>query len=690
MDKNEFDIDFDFEKEFGLTPEDLMDPELDDDLDLSQFDFDEPEKESAEEKDDLDDLDSFLSGSFDEEEDFPEDLPMDVEEELLAEDLPLEEEDSDGDVPMDDTRAFFSARREEEEALPEEEEDFQLNEEDLFGNGETFEDGPDSGDEPPVDDDDGDDDGDDDDDDGDYDDEDEDEDEERPRRTRRESKPREPSPVVLFLKGAFEKVKAAVLAFVIPPVEPEEVVDPNNPRRRRRKKSKLQRFKEGYLPTIIAGVALILIFSFIVGAISGAIQRGKESQQQASMESQQAEHEAAQLEKEAQQIMDEAARLAAGYDYEAAIKMLDSFSGDQSKYQGMITQKANYADLQNSMEEWNDPSQIPNLSFHVLIADPSRSWSDQTYGQSYNRNFVTTGEFSKILEQLYANNYVLVDYDSFTEKQTALDGAQVYMPDSIYLPDGKKPVMITETMVNYFAYMIDPDKDGTPDAKGGGFASKLVIDANGDIKAEMVNAEGQTVVGDYDLVPILEAFIKEHPDFSYRGARATLAVTGHEGVFGYRCNTSYVTDFGNDFYEQECADAKRIVQALRDKGYTIACYSYNNEDYRAFSAQQIKEDIQKWQSQTVPVVGDVDIIVFARATDIDDYSGAKFKVLHDAGFRIFVNNGNTPYAEVNTNYVRQTRLMVTGNAMGWYSNRFTTYFDCNLVLDSSRGNIPNG
>jgi len=663
MDKNEFDVDFDFEKEFGLTPEDLMDPELDDDLDLSQFDFDEPEKVPSAEEDDLDDIESFLSGSFDEEEAFADDVSLEDDEDF-PEDLPPEEEDPDGDVDLDDTRSFFSDRNKDAAPAESEDEDFQINESDLFGDSE--ETGDDSGS-----------------------DEDEDEDD-RPRRTRRESKPREPSPVVLFLKGAFEKVKAAVLAFVIPPAEPEEVVDPNNPRRRRRKKSKLQRFKEGYLPTIIAGVALILIFSFIVGAISGAIQRGKENQQQASMESQQAENEAAQLEKEAQKVMDEAARLAAGYDYEAAIKMLDSFSGDQSKYQGMITQKANYADLQNSMEEWSDPSQIPNLSFHVLIADPSRAWSDQTYGQSYNKNFVTTGEFAKILEQLYANNYVLVDYDSFTEKQTALDGAQVYMPDSIYLPDGKKPVMITETMVNYFAYMIDPDKDGTPDAKGGGFASKLVIDANGDIKAEMVNADGQTVVGDYDLVPILEAFIKEHPDFSYRGARATLAVTGYEGVFGYRCNTSYVTDFGNDFYEQECADAKRIVQALRDKGYTIACYSYNNEDYRAFSAQQIKEDIQKWQTQTVPIVGDVDIIVFARTTDIDDYSGAKFKVLHDTGFRVFVNNGNTPYAEVNTNYVRQTRLMVTGNAMGWYSNRFTTYFDCNLVLDSSRGNIPNG
>ena len=687
MDKNEFDIDFDFEKEFGLTPEDLMDPELDDDLDLSQFDLDEPEKETAGEADDLDDIESFLSGAFDEEEDFSD-------EDLL---LDEEEDEDDGDVDLDDTRTFFAPRAEEPAAFVEdevpvdmeadEEDDFSLNEADLFGQEEAFEDAPMDEAVPPFDDDDDEDDGDDDDDD---DDDDEDDEDEKPRRTRRQSAPREPSPALLYLKAVFGKVKAAVLAFVIPPAEPEEVVDPNNPRRRRRKKSKLQRFKEGYLPTIIAGVALVLIFSFIVGAISGAIQRGKESQQQASMESQAAENEAAALEKEAQRVMDEAARLAAGYDYEAAIAMLDSFSGDQSKYQGMITQKANYADLQNSMEEWSDPSQIPNLSFHVLIADPARAWPDQTYGQSYNKNFVTTGEFSKILEQLYANNYVLVDFDSFTEKQTALDGAQVYMPDSIYLPEGKKPIMITETMVNYFAYMIDSNEDGSPDAGGAGFASKLVIDANGDIKAEMVNSDNQTVVGDYDLVPILEAFIKEHPDFSYRGARATLAVTGYEGVFGYRCNTSYVTDFGNDFYEQECADARKIVQALRDKGYTIACYSYNNEDYRALSAQQIKEDIQKWQSQTVPVVGDVDIIVFARTTDIDDYSGAKFKVLQDAGFRVYVNSGTTPYAEVNTDYVRQTRLMVTGSAMGWYSNRFTSYFDCNLVLDSSRGNIPNG
>ncbi len=673
MDKNEFDIDFDFEKEFGLTPEDLMDPELDDDLDLSQFDLEESDEEEVAEED-ADDLDSFLNGTFDEEEDFSDDLYP--EEEPVEEEAEAEPEETDGDVNMDDTMIFFEDRKEAAALFAE----AAAEEEQIVPEETVMEEAP------PADDDDEEDDDDDEDDDEEF--EDEDEEEEKPRRVRK-PKSTEPSPVVIFLKGAFEKLKAAVIAFVTPPAEPEEPTDPSNPRRRRRKKSKLQLFKEGPLPAIIAGVALILILTFIVGSISGAIQRRKEAAELAAKESQAAEQEADRLDDEAQRIMAEAERLAAGYDYEGAIAMLNSFSGDESKYQGMITQKANYVDLQATMQEFSDPSQIVNLSFHVLIADPSRAWSDQELGGQYNRNFVTTGEFSKILDQLYANNYVLVDYDSFVTKSADLDGNEVYMKNSIYLPEGKKPVMITETMVNYLGYMIDSNDDGTPDAGGAGFASKLVVDANGDIKAEMVTGDNQTVVGDYDLVPILESFILEHPDFSYRGARATLAVTGDEGVFGYRCNTSYVQNFGNDFYEQEVAGAKQIVEALRNKGYTIACYSYANRDYRADSAQIIKEDIQKWQSQIVPVIGDVDIIVFARTTDIDDYSGAKFKVLQDAGFGIMVNNGTAPYAEINPDFVRQTRLMVTGNAMGWYSNRFAGYFDCNLVLDSSRGNIPN-
>ena len=35
--------------------------------------------------------------------------------------------------------------------------------------------------------------------------------------------------------------------------------------------------------------------------------------------------------------------------------------------------------------------------------------------------------------------------------------------------------MLTQTMVNYFEYMVDGNKDGEPDAAGAGFANKLVL-----------------------------------------------------------------------------------------------------------------------------------------------------------------------------------------------------------------------
>jgi len=154
MDKNEFDVDFDFEKEFGLTPEDLMDPELDEDLDLSQFDFGEPEDGASEDGDDLADIESFLSGTFD-DADFSDELPAEedyafpAEEATGEEDYVFPEEESaveepmpDGDVDLDDTRIFFADRTPEPEA----------EEEAFSGSEDTFSDEPLTDDESPVDD----------------------------------------------------------------------------------------------------------------------------------------------------------------------------------------------------------------------------------------------------------------------------------------------------------------------------------------------------------------------------------------------------------------------------------------------------------------------------------------------------------------------------------------------------------
>ena len=470
----------------------------------------------------------------------------------------------------------------------------------------------------------------------------------------------------------------------------EEQLDPSKPRRRR--KTKHQIFKEYYLPPIMVCVTLVLVLSFIIGSLSNVIAL-KQIEEEAKKNQLDASISAAELaEQQNVRIAAEADALAAQYNYQAAIDLLNSINGgDLTAYPEIGAKLADYSTIQSQLVEHKEPSLIPNLSFHVLIADPARAFKDETYGGSYNKNFVTCDEFSKILTELYNNDYVLVDFDSFAASNTDLDGNQKFYIDPILLPAGKKPVMITETMVNYFDYMTGGDGDGTPDSNGDGFASRLVIDGSGNIKAEYIDAQGQTQVGNYDLVPILEDFIAAHPDFCYRGARATLAFTGHEGVFGYRCNTTYIGTKGQDFYDQQVAGAQQITNALRAKGYTLACYTYSNEAYAGYSVAQISNSLTSWTNEVTNVIGPVDTFVFAKLSNITDFSGQAFNVMYTSGFRYFIGHGTKPYAEVNTTYVRQNRLMVTGENMVHYASQFTdlSLFNPNVVLDlANRGNVP--
>lgn len=470
--------------------------------------------------------------------------------------------------------------------------------------------------------------------------------------------------------------------------EPEE---PENGRRRRRRKTKMDVFKEVYLPPLIALVALIVILFFIVGSVTNAFKQKAINDERNRRESVAASLAAEEAQANYESAMAQAEQLAANYDFSKAIELVDSLlANDTIHAEALIAKKAEYVKAQSNLVEWKDISQIPNLSFHVLIADPARAFADKELGGLYNRNFVTVEEFERVLKELYANDYILVDFDTIVQSNVGLDGKKSFFTGGLYLPQGKSPVMITETMVNYFEYMIDSNKDGSPDANGAGFASKLVIDSNGDIKAQMVDASGNTVVGNYDLVPVLESFIAEHPDFSFKGSRATLAVSGTEGIFGYRTNTSYITSRGQAYYEQEVAEARVLVDALKAKGYNIACYTYGNVNYKTMTVAQIQADQQNWASQIVPVMGETEILVYAREGDIDDYTGNKFTQLFNTGYHYFVTNGENPSTDVKENFVRQSRLMVTGNAMGWYSSRFAKYFDANKVLDmTSRKSIPN-
>jgi len=621
MNSNEFDLDFDFEKEYGFEPSSMDDTKkLDTDFDLRAALESEFNEEAAL-------FNSEYQNNFDYgPEEIAEDTP------IAEEPAPVEFEESypvAENFPAEDNLVEDTLAADLEQAEPVESPEYEPEEE------------------------------------------------EKPLRQRRVREKKEPN-----------KYWTAILAFFAPE-EPKPTPDG----RPRKPVSKMRRFKNDILPLIILGVTLLMILVFFIGSASRAITNLRNEQEALKTSDEAAKNQDELDAEKVRLLIAEADALATGYDYDGAIAKLDSFTGNKSKYPDIELKLSTYRQAKDSLIEYNDPGAIPNLSFHVLIADPSRAFVDQTFGGQYNRNFVTIQEFQRILEQLYENGFVLVDMDSFIAETTTGDTV-TYAAKPLRLPDGKKPVMITETMVNYFRYMVDSDEDGEPDKGGAGFASRLVVDSlTGEITAEMVNSAGETVRGDYDLVPILENFIEAHPDFCYQGARATLAVCGYDGIFGYRINASVKTSKGQEYYDQQVAGAKEIVAALQEKGYEIACYTYENISYGDKSASDIKADIAKWEQEIMPVVGTLDTIVYAKSSDISStgvYRDSKFNVLYDIGFRYFISSGNKPACTVAGNYVRQLRIQVTGTSMAHTATMYADYFNAKAVLDSTRGDVPQG
>lgn len=465
---------------------------------------------------------------------------------------------------------------------------------------------------------------------------------------------------------------------------------PSNPRRRKR--SKIQIFKESYLPILIVGISFILILVFIIGSITRAIQKNKAEKEASMAASSSLAEEQQRLEQESSELIATAEVMAAGFDYEGAIAVLKAFSGNISDSPALSEKLATYEAAFSKTIAWDDPNQIPNLSFQLLLADPARGFSNESYGYSINKNFITTEEFSKILQQLYDNGYILVDLDDFITSEIGQDEQIIFKSKSLRLPNGKKPIMLTQTNVNYNYYLIDSDGDKVSDANGGGFANKLLWDGS-KFTCEMVDSEGQTITGNFDLVPILEAFVEKHPDFSYKGAKATLALTGYNGLFGHRTHAEAINFFGDESYRLAVQEASAVISALRDKGYTLACYTYENIAYGQSSLTEIQSDLTDWFNEVTPILGQVDILTYAQLSDITSdlsYSGDKYDALKSLGFRYFLGfcEDGKPWCSITPEYVRQGRILVTGSNLAYHADWFTNLFDPSSILDSTRGEVP--
>ncbi|MDO4343322.1 MAG: hypothetical protein Q4C50_00825 [Eubacteriales bacterium] len=357
--------------------------------------------------------------------------------------------------------------------------------------------------------------------------------------------------------------------------------------------------------------------------------------------------------------LEKAARLAASYDYAAALEEIASISEDRQDDDRVISAKIEYQRLQNAMVVYNDS--IPHFSVRSLVVDPERAYDDDDMAYYYNNWTLTVEEFKEILQSLYERGYVLMDIHDAVVIVENEDGTTSFALNMPSVPEGKKPMILSFVEANYYDH-----------TKGNGFSSALVLAEDGSVQNSYTDASGKESVGAYDVVPIVDEFVEEHPDFSLRGAKGIISVTGYEGVFGYGLETGGST-------------IAAIADRLRETGWSIACHGYENlsmeseVDYDGLIA-----DVEDWKEKVAPLVGDTDLLIYPYGEEVSAAT-AKHDYLLEQGFEFFFGIWTTAdFLEVNSDYVRQTRRTLDGYDLYFYKDSLTDFFDAEEILEDDR------
>ncbi len=445
----------------------------------------------------------------------------------------------------------------------------------------------------------------------------------------------------------------------------------------RRKK----RRRRAFLLTFVIILILCIIIAGSIFAFKFFSSKKTKNTEEASVKSTTSAEQSSQArEAELEDLLNKADRLALGYDYDKAIELLstDALKDDPKVAEAI----AKYNETKSTLVR-QDPEKVPHVFFHSLIVDKSKAFDGDKKQMSYNQVMTTVGEFEKILNILYERGFVLVKiHDVADMVKDESTGEYVMKAQDIMLPPGKTPIVMSQDDVCYYEYMV-----------GDGFASRLVIGEDGRVTTEMDMDDGTSKVGDYDLIPILNKFIDEHPDFSYKGAKAIIALTGYNGIFGYRTAPSYSE---NPTYEEDKKKATEIANALRADGWEIASHSWGHRHLGKESDEAFKTDCDKWQNEVETLVGETDILIFPFGTDIGSWhpytdDNARYVYLKNQGFRYFCNvDSSSPYwVQIGKDYMRQGRRNLDGYRMlrdiqEPDNAKLKDLFDANEVYDKDR------
>lgn len=310
---------------------------------------------------------------------------------------------------------------------------------------------------------------------------------------------------------------------------------------------------------------------------------------------------------------------------------------------------------------------VEHLFLHPLVAYPVLAFDGDHQANGIDDWMITADEYIKILESLYENDYILVDIYSVYSETVNENGVTVMQRNTLRLPEGKKPLILSFDDVNYYDYM-----------RENGFVYKLVLDDNGNIASWGLNPDGNEVVAyDLDIVTILDAFVAKHPDFSHNGAKGVLGLTGYEGILGYR------TQAGSASRASEIKAVKPVIERLKETGWTFCSHSYGHIDMAGSSYDRIVSDTTKWLDEVASLVGDTNLLLYPYGSRVDENNGAAFQYLQSAGFQMFLSVGIEPYTLIHTDSaaVCGDRMHPDGTTLRWYRELYLRFYDAKDVIN---------
>ena len=327
---------------------------------------------------------------------------------------------------------------------------------------------------------------------------------------------------------------------------------------------------------------------------------------------------------------------------------------------------------------------VEHLFFHEVIAWPERAFDGDNMQRNYDTNMITVSEYAAILESLYSKGYTLVDLNNVWSEYTDENGKQRMRKNTLMLPEGKKPLVLSFDDLSFYTFM-----------SGDGFMERYIIGEDGDVWAAGVDPNGKTIISqDLTVVTILDKFVKENPGFSTGGAKGCIALTGYEGILGYRTQNVKENDTQGARLKrmQEIARVRPVVQRLKETGWYFSTHSYGHIWIDNITFDEVRNDALRWLDEVGSLVGETKIFIYPYGSRLDGgdvwNTGPALQFYNDHGFRFFASVGYEPFSRIKPDIpaVMLDRMAVDGNAIRNRRATFSRFFDAAEVFDQSRPN----